>query len=164
METHLQLEIFKANTYSTYSGPARMLSFLTVQRHLDRTVSPLHSLILPFHPDTPLFMYFNVFMDVCPYEEPVSRGQSCCISSWRVVFCYEHLYLNFSQIFNHFKDISCSCAWPVYCSCFLYFSYVYFPHAFGQRGIYRLVVPRLNSTDYFHFAAVFFDRFCAVWI
>lgn len=81
METHLQLEIFKANTYSTYGGRARMLSFLTVQGHPDRTVGPLHSLNLPLHPDIPLFMYFNVFTDVCPYEQPVSRGQSPYITS-----------------------------------------------------------------------------------
>lgn len=80
VEMHLQLDIFKANTYSTYSGPARMLSFLTVQRHLDRTVSPLHSFDLPFHPDISLIMYFDVFTVVCPYKKPVSGGQSCCIS------------------------------------------------------------------------------------
>lgn len=69
VDTHLQLEIFKANAYSTYSGPARTLSFCKVQRHLDRTVSPLHSFHLPFHPDIPLFMYFNVF--------------NWCLSLWR---------------------------------------------------------------------------------
>lgn len=69
LETHLQPEIFMANTYSTFSGPARTLSFCKVQRHLDRTVSPLHSFHLPFHPDIPLFVYFNVF--------------NGCLSLWR---------------------------------------------------------------------------------
>lgn len=73
----------------------RKLSFLTVQRHLDRTFSRLHSFNLPFHPDIPLFKY--VFTDVCPYEEPVGRRQSCCISSWMVVFCYGH--------FNFFPNV-----------------------------------------------------------
>lgn len=133
-------KFFKANTYSTYSGPARTLSFLTVQRHLDRTVSPLHSFHLPFHPDIPLFMYFNVFTNVCPYEESVEDSHAAFLPEG-LYFAMDILTGPLVSLFPKRSPISMTflaLVLGLFIVLVCFFPPSVFPHAFGQRGIHRL--------------------------